>query len=104
MLTNASVLVAAAILFGFSTYLGLIPVHRLIRRREAQHELRRGSASYFRRMGGLVVLCVWVITVFFFSTVIGDWGVTGDLDAAMERAGRRIGLLLRFIASLGGMR
>lgn len=104
MLINASVLFAAAILFGASTYLGMIPVHRMIQRREAQHELRMGSASYFRRMGGLVFVAVWLITVIFLSTIIGDWAVTDDLDAAMDRAGLRIGLLLRFAASFGGLR
>lgn len=104
MLTNASVFVAVAILYGFSTFLGLIPVHRMIQRREAQHELRWGSASYFRRMGGLFLVFLWIITITFLSTVIGDWGATGDLDAALARAGRRIGLLIRFAASLGGVR
>lgn len=101
MLTNASVLIAAAILFSFSTYLGLIPVHRMIQRREAQHELRWG---YVRRMGGLFIIFVWVITVIFLSMIIGDWGVTGDLDAALNRAGLRIGLLNKMAASLGGVR
>ena len=104
MLTNASVLIAATILFSFSTYLGLIPVHRMIQRREAQHELRWGSASYVRRMGGLFIIFVWVITVIFLSMIIGDWGVTGDLDAALDRAGLRIGLLIKMAASLGGVR
>lgn len=104
MLTNISVLVAAAVLFAFSTYLGLIPVHRMIQRREAQHELRLGSASYFRRMGGLFFVFIWIITVIFLSTILGDWGATGDLEAAMDRAGLRIGLLLQFAASLGGIR
>ena len=104
MLTNASVLVAAAILFSFSTYIGLIPVHRMIQRHETEHELRRGSASYFRRMGGLFFVIVWIGTVVFLSTILGDWAATGDLEAAMDRAGLRIGLLLQFAASFGGIR
>ena len=104
MLINLSVLVAAAVLFAFSTYLGLIPVHRMIQRREARHELRLGSASYLRRMGGLLFVFVWIITVVFLSTILGDWGTTGDLEAALDRASLRLGLLLRFAASFGGIR
>lgn len=104
MLINASALVAAAVVFGFSTYVGVIPVHRMIHRREAQHELRRGSASYFRRMGGLALVGMWLVAILFVSSIIGDWAVTGDYDGAMARAGMRIGLLIQLAASFGGGR
>lgn len=104
MLTNASMLFAAAVLFGFSTYLGLIPMHRMIQRREAQHELRSGSASYLRRTGGLLMVAAWLATLFFAATILGDWGFTGDLDAALGRAGERVALMVRLAASAAGGR
>ncbi|WP_298863023.1 hypothetical protein [uncultured Sulfitobacter sp.] len=104
MILNASLLFSVVALFGLSTYVGLIPVHRMIRRREAQHELRAGSASYLRRMGGVVFVMIWVVTVLCLSTILGDWAVTGDLNAALERAGMRTAVMLEIAASNTGMR
>ncbi|KIN72300.1 hypothetical protein [Sulfitobacter guttiformis] len=44
-MTDIYVTIATLMLFGLSAVIGLIPVHRMIQRREARHEPRRGSAS-----------------------------------------------------------
>ena len=104
MILDASFLFSAVALFGLSTYFRLLPVHRMIQRREAHHELRSGSASYLRRMGDAILFVTWIIVVLCLSSILGDWAVTGDLDAAMDRAGRRAAVLFKLAASNVGLR
>lgn len=103
MLSQTSAYLAAVILFGFSTYVGLIPINKMIKRREAQHELQIGSASQIKRLGGWTLVIFWLVCVAFASTVIGDWAATGNLDAATDRGWQRLGALMHIFARLGGI-
>jgi len=88
------VVLAALALFGISTWIGTIPVLKLIRMREARHELRMGSANYLRGLAGWSVIAFWIMATWYFATIIGDWGVTGDLEGAFERSQLRLRILL----------
>ena len=46
----------------------------------------------------------WIIVVLCLSSILGDWAVTGDLDAAMDRAGMRAAVLFKLAASNVGLR
>ncbi|WP_299030028.1 hypothetical protein [uncultured Sulfitobacter sp.] len=92
---------AALALFVVSAVIGILPMRKLIEVREAQHELRIGSASRISRMGGWAIIAFWLMAVWFFATIIGDWGATGDLDGAMDRAWLRLRILLEIAAALG---
>ena len=94
--------ILAAILFiGIGASLGMYPVQKLIQIQEAKHELKQGSASFFRTTAGWMVIMLWLAAIWFVMTITGDWWATGDLDGAIERSGRRLQLLLRILAALG---
>ncbi|MBB3994541.1 hypothetical protein GGR95_002187 [Sulfitobacter undariae] len=92
---------AAIALFVLSTVAGLPQIRKLIAVREARHELRRGSASWIRGIAGWAAIAFWLMAVWFFATIIGDWGVSGDLGAAIERSWLRLRILLEIAAALG---
>lgn len=92
---------AGLALFAVSTLLGIYPMRKLIAVREAQHELRMGSASRIRQIGGWSIIAFWIMAVWFCATIIGDWGATGDLEGAVDRAWLRLRVLLEIAAALG---
>ena len=51
---------ATLALFIMGTLVGYWPTRRLIAMREARHELKQGSASFLRAMGGWVVVLAWL--------------------------------------------
>ena len=77
------------------------PVKKLIAVREAKHELKHGSAGFIRSMSGWAIIAFWLMAAWFFATIIGDWGVSGDLDGAIERSMLRLRILLEIAAALG---
>lgn len=92
---------SAVALFVLSTIVGLPQIRKLITVREARHELRRGSASWIRGIAGWAAIAFWLMSVWFFATIIGDWGATGDLEAAIDRSWLRLRVLLEIAAALG---
>lgn len=91
---------AGLALFATSTAIGVGMVKKLIQVREAQHELKRGSAGFLRSISGWSMIALWVLSVWFFSTIIGDWGVTGDFDGAMARSWLRLQIVLEIAAAV----
>jgi len=88
------------ILFVLSTLIGIAPVMKLIKVQEARHELRQGSAGAIRQISGWAIIAFWIMATWFFATILGDWGATGDLDAALERSYLRLRILLEIAAAL----
>lgn len=93
-------ILSALALLAMGTLAGILPVRKLITVIEARHELRQGSASFLRGLAGWGIIAIWLLVVWFFATIIGDWGATGDLEGAVERSGRRLEAMLRIIAAL----
>ncbi len=91
----------AILVVGIGAFLGMYPVRKLIQIQEAKHELKQGSASFFRTTAGWMVIVLWLAAVWFVMTIAGDWWATGDLEGAIERSGRRLELLLRVLQAMG---
>ena len=94
-------LLAGIVLMVLSTAMGLYPVIKIIRIREAKHELRHGSAGALRAVSGWVVIAFWLMATWFCATILGDWHTTGDLAGAIDRAQLRLRVLLEIAAALG---
>ena len=77
-----------------ATALGVLPVVKLIQVYEAKHELKHGSAGFFRSISGWSIIALWLMAVWFFATIIGDWAVSGDLNAAADRSLLRLRILI----------
>lgn len=93
-------ILSALVLLVIGALAGILPVRKLITVVEARHELRQGSASFLRGLAGWGIIAIWLLAVWFFGTIIGDWGATGDLDGAIARSGRRLETLLHVIAAV----
>ncbi|MEP2889306.1 hypothetical protein [Tateyamaria sp.] len=91
---------AALALAGVSTVVGMSSVKKLITVYEAKHELKQGSAGWIRSIAGWSMIAFWLMTTWFLATIIGDWGVTGDLDGAMNRSWLRLRVLLEIASAL----
>ncbi|MEM7723972.1 MAG: hypothetical protein AAF376_16605 [Pseudomonadota bacterium] len=94
------VVLAGLALFAMATFIGMIPAKKLIDMNEAQHELRVGSANYLRRLAGWSVIGLWILATWFFATILGDWGVTGDFEDALERSYVRLLVLVEIAIAL----
>jgi len=86
-------------LIALSAGVGILPMRKIVQMREARHELKHGSASFLRAMSGWLFIALWLTATWFCATIIGDWGVTGDLDGAIARSGRRLEILLHLLAA-----
>ena len=93
-------IIAALTLFVVATVMGIAPVAKLIRVAEAKHELKQGSAGWIRSISGWVIVAFWLMATWFLATIIGDWGVTGDLNGAVERSFLRLRILLEIAVAL----
>lgn len=93
-------LIATLVLLALSTAIGMAQVAKMIKIHEAKHELKQGSAGFIRSIAGWSIVAFWVMGVWFFATIIGDWGVTGDLAGAFDRAALRLRILLEIAAAL----
>ena len=91
---------AGLTVFAASTVIGVGLVRKLIQVGEAKHELKHGSAGFLRSIKGWSMIAIWLMAVWFCATIIGDWGVTGDLDGAMARGWLRLRILLEIAAAL----
>jgi len=92
---------AAVGILALGTLIGVWPTQKLIRVKEAQHDLRQGSAGWLREIGGWIVVVLWLAAIWFGGTIIGDWAATGDLGRALERSLLRLQILLEILAALG---
>ncbi|MDB4198254.1 hypothetical protein N9777_08345 [Ascidiaceihabitans sp.] len=77
---------AAVVLLIAATFVGMLPVLKLIKVYEGHHELKQGSAGWIRRIAGWSMIAFWLMTTWFLATIIGDWGVSGDLQGAVDRS------------------
>ena len=93
-------LLSGLTLFALSTAIGMWQVQKIIQIREAKHELKQGSAGFLRSISGWSVIFIWLGLVWFAATIIGDWGVTGDLEGAIDRGWVRLRVLLEILAAL----
>lgn len=91
---------AGLALFAISTGIGVPMVRKLIQVQEARHELKQGSAGFFRSISGWSMIAIWLLGVWFLSTVVGDWGATGDLDGALARSWLRLRIILEIAVAL----
>lgn len=91
---------SALVLFGLATVIGVAPVVKLIQVYEAKHELKHGSAGFIRSISGWSMIALWLMSAWFFATIIGDWGATGDLDGAIARGWLRLQILLEIAAAV----
>ena len=87
-------------LLALATVIGRWQIVKLITVQEARHELREGSAGWLRSISGWSAIAFWVLSTWFCATILGDWAVSGDLDAAMARAALRLRILLEFAAAI----
>ena len=83
-----------------ATAIGIGPVRKTIHVREAQHELKQGSAGWIRSISGWSMIAFWIMATWFFATIIGDWAVTGDLKGAFDRSMLRLRILLEIAAAI----
>lgn len=95
-----SPIIAAVCLFTLSTSLGVAGVAKIIRVYEANHELKRGSAGWIRTISGWSFVAFWLLATWFLATVIGDWYVSEDLSAAIDRSWLRLRVILEIAAAL----
>lgn len=91
---------AALALLALSTAIGIVPVVKLIRVYEAQHELKRGSAGFLRALSGWAIIVFWIMATWFVATILGDWAINGDLDTAIDRSMLRLYVLLELAFAL----
>lgn len=96
----ASPFLAALVLFAGATFVGMAPVVKLIKVYEGHHELKQGSAGWLRTIGGWSIIAFWLMTTWFLATIIGDWGVSGDLSGAVDRSWLRLRILLEIAMAL----
>ena len=47
-----------------------------------------------RSISGWSIIALWLMAVWFFATIIGDWAVSGDLNAAADRSLLRLRILI----------
>lgn len=92
--------IAAVVLLALSTWLGVGRVVKIIQVYEAKHELRQGSAGFIRSISGWSMIAFWLMATWFFATIIGDWGASGDLEGAVERSMLRLRILLEIAAAI----
>ena len=95
-----SPLLAALALLCVSTLVGVSSVKKLITVYEAKHELKQGSTGWIRSIAGWSMIAFWLMTTWFVATIIGDWGMTGDLDGAINRSWLRLRVLLEIASAI----
>ncbi|WP_299653586.1 hypothetical protein [uncultured Tateyamaria sp.] len=100
LLDLAAPALATLSLLAFATALGIPAMRKLIVVYEAKHELKHGSAGWLRSLRGWSLVAFWLMTTWFIATIIGDWGVNGDLGAAIDRGWLRLRVLLEIAMAI----
>ena len=98
----AAPVLATLALIAAATLAGIPSVRKLIMVYEARHELKQGSTGWLRSIGGWSIIAFWLMTTWFAATIIGDWGVTGDLGGAVGRSWLRLRVLLDVAIAIMG--
>ncbi|MDA9361706.1 hypothetical protein N9R02_00970 [Ascidiaceihabitans sp.] len=83
-----------------ATFVGMLPVVKLIKVYEGHHELKQGSAGWIRTITGWSIIVFWLVTTWFVETIIGDWGVSGDLQGAADPSSLRLRIIIEFAAKI----
>lgn len=96
------VIAATLVLLALGTVSGILPVVKIIQMYEARHELRQGSTGWLRSMAGWAFIAFWLMAVWYFATIIGDWAVSSDLEGAFERSLLRLRILLEIAIAIAG--
>lgn len=91
---------AALALLVCATAIGAPAMRKLITVYEAKHELKHGSAGWLRSIRGWSMVAFWVMTTWFIASIIGDWAVNGDLEAAIDRGWLRLRILLEIAMAI----
>ena len=76
-------------------FVGMLPAVKLIRVYEGHHELKQGSAGWIR-----TIIVFWLMTTWFVATIIGDWGVSDDLQGAVDRSSLRLRIIIEIAAEI----
>lgn len=93
--------ISTAVILFMGAVIGIWPTQKLIRVKEARHDLRQGSAGWLREISGWAIVVAWLLILWFLGTIIGDWAMTGDLNHALERSALRLRIILEIMAALG---
>lgn len=81
-----------------ATLAGIWPVRKFIQVIEAKTEMQAGSPGKLRALRGWSFIALWGLLTWYAGTVIGDWGASGDLEGALERAVLRARLIIELLA------
>ncbi|MBN7786679.1 hypothetical protein JYP51_17255 [Ponticoccus gilvus] len=93
-------LILTALTLALSALLSTGAVRKMIEVYEAKHELKQGSAGFFRMISGWSRIGFWLLITWFIATVLGDWHRTDDLAGAIDRAQLRLYLMMEILAAL----
>lgn len=96
----AAPILSALVLLVLATAFGMPAMRKLITVYEAKHELKHGSAGWLRSIRGWSLVAFWLMTTWFIATIIGDWGVNGDLEGAIDRGWLRLRILLEIAIAI----
>lgn len=93
-------LLFTALLLLLAALVGTGTVRKMIEVYEAKHELKQGSAGFFRMIRGWSRIGFWLLITWFLASVMGDWHRTDDLGGAIDRAQLRLYVIMEILAAL----
>ncbi|ETA51614.1 hypothetical protein [Ponticoccus alexandrii] len=93
-------LLFTALLLLLAALVGTGTVRKMIEVYEAKHELKQGSAGFFRMIRGWSRIGFWLLITWFLASVMGDWHRTDDLGGAIDRAQLRLYVMMEILAAL----
>jgi len=83
-----------------ATAAGVPAMRKLIMVYEAKHELKEGSAGWLRTLRGWSLVAFWLMITWYVASIIGDWGVHGDLGDAIDRGWLRLHILFEIAMAI----
>ena len=89
-----SPILAAVVLMIAATFVGMLPVVKLIKVYEGHHKLKQGSAGWIRTIAGWSMIAFWLMTTWFAATIIGD------LQGTVDRSWLRLRILIEIAAAI----
>lgn len=93
-------LLFTALLLLLAALVGTGTVRKMIEVYETKHELKQGSAGFFRMIRGWSRIGFWLLITWFLASVMGDWHRTDDLGGAIDRAQLRLYVIMEILAAL----
>ncbi|WP_299298666.1 hypothetical protein [uncultured Tateyamaria sp.] len=91
---------SALLLLLIATGAGVPAMRKLITVYEAKHELKHGSAGWLRSLRGWSMVAFWLMITWYVASIIGDWGMNGDLGGAIDRGWLRLRILLEIAMAI----